>query len=230
MAIAVDSALTTYTATGLSTSITRAHTCTGSDNMLFAAFQTATISTDNITDVTYDSVSFFSNLVGRAVNGADVQSYIYWQAQGTGDATSHNVVATCSTPDVFRLYTASYTGVDQASPIDATALNETNTGGANATESTTITVVAENCWAFMLCTNNAAAPVPRTNAVELTTGTGGGFGCFHSNSTVATGSYTMGWSIPVGSNFAQATVLFSFKPATGGGGVVQPRFKGFSRP
>lgn len=116
---------------------------------------------------------------------------------------------TCSTADVFRLYTASYTGVDQTNPIDASNTNVADTV-ASTEVSTSITVVDSDCWAFMVCANNAAAPDPETNATELTTGTGGGFGCFHSNGTISTGSYSMGWSI--GSATGQGTVLCSFSP------------------
>ena len=218
MAIARDSAATTITATGLATSITRAHTCTGSDVLLLSSCETATITTDNITAATYNGVSFLANRIGLAqfTNGGDGNTYLYWSAEGTGSGASENCVFTCSTSDVFRAYTASYTGVDQSSPIDASATNNTDTV-SGVEEATTITVTASNCWAHMITANNAGAPVAGTNATWLTTGTGGvGYGAFDSNGTIATGSFTMGWSIA--STIGQGTVLCAFKPVASASG------------
>ena len=218
MAIARDSAGTTITATGLATSITRAHTCTGSDVVLFASCETATITTDNITDATYNGVSFLANRIGLAqfTNGGDANTYLYWSAEGTGSGAGENCVFTCSTADVFRAYTASYTGVDQTSPVDASTTNNTDTVSGVEEATTITTVTASNCWAHMVTANNFGTPVAGTNATWLTTGTSTGYGCFDSNGTISTGSFTMGWQIAA--TTGQGTVLVAFKPAGGGGG------------
>jgi len=218
MAIARDSATTTITATGLATSITRSHTCTGANNVLFASCETATISSDNITEVTYNSVSFFTQLVARAASGSDAQTYVYWKAEGTGDETAHNIVFTCSTADVFRAYSQSYTDVDQTDPIDASNTNIADTVNTDEVL-TTITVVADNCWALMVETNDRGKGIANTNATLLNTGDATGYGAFDSNGTVATGSFSMGWDAFATGH--QATVLASFKPVVAAGTAIK---------
>lgn len=210
MSIARNSAGTTITATGLSTSITRSHTTSGSDRLLLVSTQTANITTDNITAAAYNSISFFSTRIGLAqfTNGGNGNTYLYYQvAPSTG---TNNCTITCSTANVFRVYTASYTGVDQTNPIDVSTTNNTNTvSGVDV--SMTVTVTASNCWAHMVATNNAATPIAGAGATRLTTGTNGpGYAVFDSNGTIATGSYTMGWYINAVTG--QGTVLAVIKP------------------
>ena len=212
MAIARDSAGTGITATGLATSITRAHTTSGSDRFLLASCETATITTDNITNVRYNGVTFFPNLVGLAqyTNGGDANQYLYYQiAPSTG--ASYNCVFDCSTADVFRCYTASYTGVDQTTPIDTSVTSTTDTvSGVDKT--LTITVTASDCWAHLASSNNFGTPTAGTNATLLNTATAGpGYGVFDSNGTIGTGSYSMGWQ--VASAIGQGSILVAFKPA-----------------
>jgi hypothetical protein len=135
MAIAHDA-----NASGLSASspATFSHTCTGSDRILFVA--AASNTSETVTGVTYNGVSMTE--VDSVTAGA-TQHLFYLVAPATG---ANNVVVSTS-GSVAVGSSVSYTGVDQTSPIDATALGATAQTVTNYTAS--ITSVADNSWSIM---------------------------------------------------------------------------------
>ena len=165
MAIAFDAAANgnyTYSAG----SITYAHTCTGSDRILFVSYWTGGSYTS--VSATYNGVSNTGQLdVGRAyTTGSSYFTMVYFVAPATG---SNNIVATVTNGDgAMETSSSSYTGVDQTTPIDVhTTGNASSSPNAQSSPwSYGITSTVDNCWAVMLMGSEGGNP---TNAGTGTT-------------------------------------------------------------
>lgn len=189
MAIALDSAPTGITDVALTNTITRSHTCTGSNLILFAAFEAFTQS-DVMTGATYNGVAMTRiNYIGITGGGAQ-SSYLYYILNPATGA--NNIVGSASSVTLFRAYGASYTGVQQSGQPDG---QNTATGTATSA-SLSITTTADNCWMVLLNTNDTGEPTAGTNSTRRTSTGGSGFGFFDSNGAITPPqAFSMGWSL-----------------------------------
>lgn len=184
MAIAFDIA-TNVTSTGSSTTHTYAHTCTGSDRILFASIATLNdAGNDTVTGVTYNGVAMTRINTARTT-GFAWRGYLYYLiAPATG---SNNIVAT-KTGTTGQMYgsSASYTGALQSGVPDAS--NTADTSGSPATVS--VTTVADNCWAVLTGGNVDAEFAASTNSTKRNTGNPATL--FDSNANISpAGSFSM---------------------------------------
>lgn len=142
MAIAFDAATgPNYSASG--TTNTFAHTCTGSDRILFVvAAHHNTVPASSVTGITYAGVAM---TLLRTYQSSNAKFDLYYLvAPATG---SNNVVITMDISDASIGIAASYTGVDQTSPIDVSG-----DGGPTTTTSysQSLTTTVDNCWSIMV--------------------------------------------------------------------------------
>lgn len=145
MAIAFDA-----TATGVgnpTTSLTISHTCSGSNRVLFLHIQTGSDATPtDLTSVTYAGQNM--TLVDRRSISATEFVYLYYiinPASGTND-----IVISRTTSGFTGGNSASYTGAQQSGIPDAST---TNSGASPL--ATSITTIADNCWAVIAFTNGS---------------------------------------------------------------------------
>lgn len=137
--------------------MTFAHTCSGSDRLLRVYVYDGN---SNVTGVTYSGVAMtlvnsFAMLGGAA--GQTIRAYELI-APATG---SNNVVVTGSAALSAYATAASYTGVGQTGQPDGS-----NTGGSAsaASQTVSITTVADNCWLLGYAyTENAASAGANTS-------------------------------------------------------------------
>lgn len=138
-AIALDSA--NAGASGTGTSLTYAHTTSGSDRILFVGFAVTTQNTDDITGVTYNGSAL--TLVDK-IKVPDTDNrwvYLYYiVAPSTG---ANNIVINSTSSTAKTANAVSYTGASQTGVPDSSA---TNTATSGTTFALTTTSVADNSW------------------------------------------------------------------------------------
>lgn len=187
-------------------SMTIAHTCTGSNLILFVESATSA-NTNDITGMTYNSAAM--SFVDTGLQNIDSSTVTLYLKTGPSTGTN-NAVISSSTAHIFRAAAASYTGAKQTSQPDSHAgTNGTVSGGATVNTSTT--VVASNCWLYAITSNDQAEPTAVGTTVRRGTSSGGGWGVFDSNGTVGTGSQAIQWSV-VGTGVLYSTAVCSFAP------------------
>jgi hypothetical protein len=139
MAIAYDAESVALKAPSGTGPLTFAHTCTGSDLILFCGcFATAG---DVVTGITYNSVAM--TLIGKVANGSE-QAYLYYLINPTTGA--NNISVSWSGSTILRAHGVSYTGAKQSGVPDA---NSTATGTGTSLASS-VTTVADNCWVIAM--------------------------------------------------------------------------------
>ena len=213
MAIAFDAASggTRFASTG--TSHSWSHTFSGTDR--FASVQVgsyrATGGGDVVTGVTIDGVSCtLDNKDDVQPNTHYYNFYLVAPSSGTvtievSYASTNYVWATC----------ASYTGVDQSSPIDSSGIDSSGANTRNSITSTT-TVVASDCWLIGGMFANAGGVSAGTGTIVRTTSpTDARLASVDSNGTVPTGSQSLNVTC---TNNPTSWGVISIKPAGGGGG------------
>lgn len=199
MAIALDTS-TNLGSTG-GTTLTASHTCSGSNRILFVHVRTAG-TTDTLTSITYAGSAM--TLVNKKFGINNLGTYLYYIiAPSTG---ANNVVINTSVAAISAI-AVSYTGAKQSAQPDA---NNTNENASTTGLNTNITVVASNCWAIMGVDSGSGNDAAGTNATLRQAGPNTGVTVFDSNGTIATGSFTMGFSCDLGS---ANCVLASFAPS-----------------
>ena len=207
-AIAFD-ALSKSTGVGVS-SVTLAHTISGSNRMLFVSFMTNN-TLDLVTSVTYNGTAM-TKLKQQATASAGLLSYVYGLA--APDTGSNNIVISVSAPSLIYTTNASYTGVDQTLPT-GTAIDANNTTGTTWSED--VVTTADNSWIFMHGRNPPTQTVTSGN-VRATNDPDDGM-C---GDVIAA---TAGTNSIAGTNGGppanQTTIAVGFAPATGGGGAAQ---------
>lgn len=168
------------------TTLTVAHTCTGSNRVLLVGLSTNN-TTDIITGVTYNGVSM-TKLNTQLVQSLYYSYLFYLQNPASG---TNNIVATASSSSLMGAINASFTGADQVSPPDSST-SGTSTDGTTAVNATT-TVVAANSMLF--------GHVRASTGLSAGTGTtsngtlfGGAFISGYSTSTVGSGSQTLAFT------------------------------------
>jgi len=139
MAIAFDLG-TGILPTNGSTTITQAHTCTGSDLILVVQFSDNNAS-DIVTGITYNGVSMtrsqFYTTVGRT--GRMYTYYLINPATGSNNV----VVSTNIGVSGSVLCINSFTGAKQSGQPDAVGTNRTS---GSTSSNVAVTTVADNCW------------------------------------------------------------------------------------
>lgn len=197
--IAFDSATSSSDTSGSATTLTYAHTNTGSNLILFVGVSISSGSDLN-TGVTYNANAM--SLAGKIQrNGGASYEYLWYLVAPTTGA--HNVVVTLSSGANIGSGAVSYTGAKQTGQPDSA--NTGTTAGTSLSVSTT--VVLPNCWlvASMGCANGP---------FNFTTGTGrtgdGGNIMGDSNAIVGTGSQPLVAGAPTG---PIGGVISSFAPA-----------------
>lgn len=198
MAIAFDAA--TDGGVVFSNTLIFAHTCSGSNRILFVScFGTVT---DTITGVTYNGVAM--TLTGKDVTAGDRYTYQFMLVAPT--TGSNNVVVTASASDALDAHAASYTGASQSGQPDATTHGNGNTGGADIT----VTVVADQSW-IIGTFRGAGGATPNSGTTgrvasgDLYTG--------DSNGPKSPGTAGVGYNSPTN---VFAYIVTSFAPAGGG--------------
>ena len=209
-AIAFDNS-TTNTSSG--TSITISNFAVAATNpFLTVVVSNWGASTDLVTGITYNGVAMtlLSGASTKIENGNPTEGYmtVYYLA---GQSGTHNIVISSSGAGIGAssgISVASYTGVNQASPIDSSAVH---TYPSNTTApSVSTTVVASNAWAISMEAdgNGSGESVDSPFTLRLSPQTYIRYA--DSNGTVPTGSLTAQWH----NGSAQASVsVFSIAPA-----------------
>lgn len=192
---------------GSGTSQTLAHTCTGSNLILFDYPMDAGDSNggDFLTDCKYAGVA------DTAINNSTITNnsrvYLrYLLAPATG---ANNIVSTWSqTISSLALGGSSYTGAKQSAQPDSS-----NTGTASTAASLTLTttVVAANCWLTGWFRNDTFGGLVWGTGTER--GTGGAKTKGDSNATVGTGAQTLQVNTNGQGNANWCGCIASFAPA-----------------
>src|SRR6185436_7510389 len=204
MASIATDATSTGVVTGSVTSLTVAHTITGTNTILFAGVTSAT--TDLISGATFNGVAM--TLINKVQTPTDRWTYLFYlvaPASGT-----HNVVVTASsTVDVIAATNASYTGAQQTGVPDA---QTTNTVNPATSITTSVTTVANNCWTLLYTNGLGVASGGTGSTSRIVTGTTND-GIYDSNAAITpAGSHSM--TINIGSSTARSVIMASFAPNT----------------
>jgi len=171
MAIAFDNA-NNGTSAG-TTSLTLAHTCTGS-NLALVVYVEQFSSTDDLTGVTYNGVSMTRARANNRIGGSRWQ-YLYILLGAPSGA--HNVVASCSSAKIEIVIASSYTGVT-ASGYDV--VGGPGTVGSSIV-SLTLTPTVDNAWIVYGDTEPSVA----NNYVGMTQRSGAnGYNIFDTNGAI----------------------------------------------
>lgn len=190
MAIAFDSSAKGTITTG--TSLTFAHTCTGSNLILIAYFYGS--GSGDTCSATYNGTSMtqFKTIVDSS-NNKQFGFYLINPATG-----ANNVVATFGNSGQHGGVSGSYTGVKQSGQPDSSGSADNSGVGTTVTVSTT--VVASNCWVVsggfanglsgITCTSNKT-----DRQYQSMSSTFVGLRLSDTNSTVATGSQSIIFTI-----------------------------------
>lgn len=205
MAIAFDANSSSGDTTG--TSLTWAHTCTGTNRILWTMIGIPVA--DSITGVTYNSVSMTQ--VGKIASLA-LGRYIYLYYLAGPSTGSNNIVASSSGSEILRGNAASYTGASQTGIPDAVSTNSgTVLSGAALTG--TVTVGASGCW-LVMAGYQAGGPLTAgaSTTLRAQSGTSNFVGLFDSNGTVGTGSQSLNETNGDGVPRDMELIIASFGP------------------
>jgi hypothetical protein len=139
MAIAFDATSAGGTATAAS--LTFAHTCTGSNRILFVTVN-HTLS-NAISGITYNGVALTK--IGSEVNSGFNTHLSLWYLLNPATG-ANNIVVTPNTNSEISAASASYTGALQSGQPDA---NSAGTPATTTSYSQSVTTVLDNCWAVL---------------------------------------------------------------------------------
>ena len=187
MAIALDA--TSFTSSASASSLTWAHTCTGSNRILVVAIG---MDADTTCTVTYNGVSMTEiGNAQRSVGG--VKTFLFYLiAPTTG---TNNIVATLGTSTKVASGATSYTGAKQSGQPDSSTATFDD---ATLTFIVSTTVIAPDCWLVggTRMQDGLAEPSglgTTTRTEDPTTGAGQKTVVSDSNGTVGTGSQSLQW-------------------------------------
>lgn len=205
MAIARDATTSASGSAGASP-LTFAHTCTGTNLILWVATSVVVPNGVSISGVTYNSVAM--TLAGTRRNPqANIEVSLWYLANpATG---SNNVSITASGTDgstVIRGVSASYTGCAQTGIPDAVG-GGTGTG---TSFSQAVTTVADNCWTVAAVYGNGT-PAVSTGSSELghQPATARLLMADSNSAITPAGSYTMNFTQSVDDNRGQQVASFA---------------------
>lgn len=216
MAIAYDAGTGRQLASA-ATSLTYAHTCTGTDRALFVAILLNN-TPDDVTSVTYNGVAMTQ--VATYLANSQYRYYLYVLANPASG--SNNVVINTGVARNIFSCANSYTGVDQTNPTEGSP-SSTHTN-ATTSQSRSITTITDNAW--VVSTTHAHSTPANTSAGSGTTSR------FTGNSLDYAGFVDSGAAVtPAGSktlNLSSSTsqtlgmIAVAVKPASAGGVTVAP--------
>lgn len=216
MAIALDTSTRSSITTG--TSITWAHTVTGSDTMGFAGAAEGGTSSDLLTGITWNGSAMTAAGTGKVQVPADAWVYLYYVVA----PTTGNIVASFSgtVTDAYG-YGASYTGAKQTGQPDGST---TNTGSTINSLTTSVTTTADNSWGVLIggssnYTLGADTGYTERQASGATGGIGSTFGDSNGPKTPA-GSLSLAIKRNLG-NTNIGAVMATFSPSGGGAAPAQ---------
>lgn len=211
MAIGFD--VYTLGVTGSGTSLTYAHTTSGSDRGLVIGVIGAQAGTgDVVTGVTYAGVAMtkLQTIAPGANNGSDRYRYLFYLANPA--LGTNNVVISASATTFLQGDTGSYTGTKQTGQPDST--NKATQVSGSSSFSVSTTVVAPNCW--------LVAFVSEATGVNISAGAGttnrnppAVVAFSDSNGTVGTGSQSLAWTSVASGSWGG--MILSMAPAVASG-------------
>lgn len=183
------------------TSLTVAHTCTGSNLILFAGVQIGS-GNDWITGVTYNSVAMTQ--IGTVANNN--RSYLFYLlAPATGN---NNIVISSSNSVQIRAANASHTGALQSGVPDASGTQQLS---AVTSITTSVTTVLNNCWMVAHCADDQGTLAAGTGSTQRAVASTASSIIGDSNGVITpAGAYSMQWTH--GASGTMATVQASFAP------------------
>lgn len=159
-----------------------------------------------ITHVKYNASDPFTVIGARTPVVSLYLSHSYLVSPDTG---THNMVVTVSSSVLIIAGATTYSGVDQTSPLDA---NQTNGETTEATTTTTLTTVADNCWTVLTARGNSSGITNAGTGTTQRANTNGYIQLYDGNGAVtpagSTSLQTTQTSQPTGHQMA------SFAPAT----------------
>lgn len=211
MAIALDAFTDIQTTTG--TSLTFSHTCGGSDRLLNVLPIVASGATAS--GVTYNSVAMTAG--GTTMTDESSRTYTFWYlvAPATG---ANNVVISVTASVFIRGTCASYTGVDQTTPINGSLGKIENTATSPVNVNLTSTVA--DTWAIGAFRSDAGTQSDGTGAGALTLrAVANSLGYADTNGSLGTtGTEGINFQISSGNGWLLAALI-----APSAGATFQPR-------
>lgn len=146
VAIAYD-ATASGSAPAASTSLTYAHTCTGS-NLILIVTTVCGAATQSVTGITYAGAAM-TKVAGSEKSQAQNGTIALWYLVNPSSGANNVIVS--FTSDVLSSASTSYTGARQVNQPD----NSTNnSAGAGGSITTTLATVSDNCWTVLGASSN----------------------------------------------------------------------------
>lgn len=202
MAIAVN---TTSSGSASATSVTVAHTCTGSNLILFVGLWVQDGGANTVTGVTYNGVAMTQ--VGRVTNATTESTYLYFLVNPSTGA--NNIVASKSASDLIQLGAVSYTGAKQTGQPDASTTNT----GTGTSLTTSVTTVADNCW-LVMATKQTGSASAGTNTILRVDQSGNEQASVYDSNAAQTPAGSKSLQTTTSASQTYAHVMASFAPAT----------------
>jgi len=197
----------TYSQAADATSLTFAHTTSGTDRILFVMGQDQSADTSSITGITYAGVAMTK--ITEVRSGAGDRMITIWILTNPASG-ANNVVVTSSVSTALRFSSVSYTGAAQSGQPDG---SDTSTSVAASTISTDITTIADNSWMIMFQKDNSGARTytSTTGDTVRLASDAGGHAIADSGVITPAGARTMTLQQDAGTN-NHGAVSVSFKP------------------
>jgi hypothetical protein len=191
-------------------SATYAHTCSGSNRILFVGIGAETGTGDSITGVTYAGVSMTQlDTLANTNTSLNYRVYLYMLVDPASGA--NNVIVSADEVINIRTISVSYNGVLQTGQPDAKSEVTSNT----TDQSSTLTVVANNSW-IVSCAHGFGV-TPTAGSGLTTRGNVLNFRMGDSNGPLAAGSQTVHWTNGIAMDVAVETASFSPAPDVSSG-------------
>jgi len=216
MAIAFDAS---SSGSGVTTSLTYAHTCTGSNRYLAVAMNNNTASA-TITAITYAGVSMGTAVDALVNSGANTYLYMFNLVAPASGA--NNVVITASPSTNINSISLSFTGAKQTNQPDAHG-TVTSSISSGADQTKAITTVAANAW-MIAFGHGAGDPVTAgTGTTSRATSGNAMFGTYSSNPIVTPASTSMSMTNSGFGTLSVTMLALSLSPAVASA-TAQPAF------
>lgn len=215
MAIAFDASSSGFTNSG--TSVTFAHTCTGSDRILFVGVMASSART--ISSVTYNGVAMTN--INRSAGGQPCALY-YLIAPATG---SNNVVVTIDSTSFCYCAALSYTGAKQSGQPDANNTNQATTSSL----ATSVTSVADNCWAVLVARNDTDGNTSAGTGSTIRVGSGSGLIQMYDTNGPKTPAGSISMTVTNVVSYDTTTAMASFSPSVAAGPTTVKTWDGVTQ-
>lgn len=197
------------------TSLTWAHTCSGSDRVLYVAARGRLVGSgaDVITGVTYNGVSLTQ--IGASFAGADGRWSSLWSLDAPASGTNNVVISSAN--DVIIGASASYTGATTPTTTSQTTLN-----AGPSTFPQSLTIAAANSWMVCLVSNDFGNVTAGTSTT-LRVSNASGVAILDSGTALGTGSATL--NAVSGGAPGWGGIASELPDAGGGGGTTWPGYQ-----